>query len=201
MPTATYSDLLTQVVSYLARSDITNANVADFVTYFEAEANRRLRSLQQETTSDVTITAGVGTLPADYLTWRKVRWNATPYVELEYVHPTLFVIDNPTLSSGIPSKFTIQGTMLSVNSPATGTANLNYFQKIAPLSGALNWLYAAHPDVYLFGTLSEAYTFTKEFDTAAVWAGRRDTIIEEIILLSNKSRGVGGIKLVGVPTP
>lgn len=54
MPTLqTYSDLQTQLTGYLQREDLT-AQYGIFVTLFEAYANRRLRTRQQETTAILT---------------------------------------------------------------------------------------------------------------------------------------------------
>ena len=56
---------------------------------------------------------------------------------------------------------------------------------------------AAHPDLYLFGALTEAQMFAVDAEKAALWKGRRDELIEEINLLSNKTRGAGAIRVMG----
>ena len=59
---------------------------------------------------------------------------------------------------------------------------------------------SAHPDLYLFGTLTEAQAYTVNAETAALWKARRDELFEEIAQLSNKSRGAGSVRAMG-PTP
>src|SRR5437667_12907707 len=78
MALTNYSDLQSQVGNWLARSDLA-ANIPDFVTLFEACANRRLRTRFQENATAVLSPDATGTaaLPADYLAWRNVVWNGS----------------------------------------------------------------------------------------------------------------------------
>src|SRR5229473_4782404 len=101
MPLTNYSDLQTQVANWLTRSDLA-VNIPDFVTLFEACANRRLRTRFQENAT-ATLTpdsTGRATLPADYLTWRNVVWNGSRQQTLEYVGPSVLSGRFPTGSQG-----------------------------------------------------------------------------------------------------
>lgn len=82
MAITTYSELQAAIQAWLARTDLA-ANVPDFITLFEAAANRRLRVRQQETSTTLTPTSGSASLPADYLSWRRVTWAGSPLQELE----------------------------------------------------------------------------------------------------------------------
>jgi hypothetical protein len=96
--------------------------------------------------------------------------------------------------------FSIEGASLTIR-PVDDTAlELDYFAKVAGLSNAApsNWLLAAHPDLYLFGALVEAEMFGVNDERAPVWKARRDEIFDEIVTLSNKSRGAGAIRVMGV---
>src|SRR5262245_15894630 len=73
MAITTYAQLQTAIASWLARSDLT-ATIADFITLFEAAANRRLRVRQMETSTNLTPSSGAATLPTDYLAWRRLTW-------------------------------------------------------------------------------------------------------------------------------
>src|SRR5882724_7400360 len=99
MSLQTYSDLQTAVASWLARADLA-ANIPDFIAIFEAAANRRLRTRSQELAASLTPVAGVATIPADYLTWRRVTWTGNTPRELEYVHPSYLHALYPTLPTG-----------------------------------------------------------------------------------------------------
>src|SRR6266704_6726476 len=87
MSLATYSDLQTQIANWLARDDL-SAYIPDFITLFECAAARKLKVRLQESTTTLTPSSGVATLPADYLGYRRVTWTGSPNQELSYVaHP------------------------------------------------------------------------------------------------------------------
>src|SRR5262249_27837934 len=120
----------------------------------------------QESAVSLTPSSGVATLPADYLAWRRVTWGGSFPSELEYVHPSYLHALWPTLPAGIPHIFTIEGSTLTI-APTDSTAlTFDYFQKIPALSNlnTSNWLLAAAPDLYLFGSLAEAHGFVKDTD-------------------------------------
>jgi hypothetical protein len=198
MSLQTYSDLQSAVASWLARADLA-ANIPDFIAIFEAVANRRLRTRSQELAASLTPAAGVATIPADYLAWRRVTWTGSTPRELEYVHPSYLHALYPTLPAGNPRLFTIEGSTLTVAPSDNSALTFDYFQKIPALSNAApaNWLLQAWPDIYLFGALAEAHGFVKDPDSLALWAGRRDAIFDEIERLDAKTRGPAAIRLIG----
>ncbi len=207
MPIQTYADLQAAVADWLARADLA-ARVPDFVMLFETVANRRLRVRQQEAAVTLAPAGGVATLPADYLAWRRVTWTGNVPRELEYVHPSYLHALLPTLPQGSPRYFAIESGTLTLG-PADDTAlAFDYFQKIPALASlaaqnppvATNWLLAAHPDIYLFGALAEAYAYAKDPDNMALWGGRRDAIFDEIERLDAKTRAPAALRVMG-PTP
>lgn len=198
MSITTYAQLQTAVASWLNRDDLTTT-IPDFITIFEATANRRLRLRSQELAATLTPSSGVATLPTDYLAWRRVTWTGSTNTELEYVHPSYLHALYPTAPAGVPRLFTIEGSSLTVR-PSDDTAlTFDYFQKIAALSNSntTNWLLTAHPDIYLFGTLAEAHGFVKDPDSLALWKTRRDEIFDEIERLDVKTRGPSAIRIMG----
>lgn len=198
MSLATYTDLPTQIANWLARDDLT-AYIPDFITLFEASAQRRLKVRPQETVATLTPTAGVATLPNDYLGFKRVTWTGSPYRELTYVTPTYLNAAYPDQSAGTPANFTIEGSSLKVMPLDNSALSLLYFQRTAALSTALNWLYTNHPDAYLFGALCEANAFNKgkAFDTASLWKQRRDEVFDEIQKLNfNEPQGLA-IRVMG----
>jgi hypothetical protein len=204
MPLQTYTDLQTAVASWLTRADLA-ASIPDFITLFETVANRRLRVRQQEATVMLTPANGIATLPADYLTWRRVTWTGSAPRELEYVHPSYLHALFPTLPRGDPRYFTIESGNLTLG-PSDNTAlAFDYFQKVPNLATlaaqtppvATNWLFTTWPDLYLFGALAEAHGFVKDPDSLALWAGRRDAIFEEIERLDAKTRGPSAVRVMG----
>lgn len=197
MALSTYSDLKSAIADWLARDDITDARLTDFVTLFEAVANRRLRVRQMETTTSLTPSSGSASLPSDYLQWRRVTSEQSTPVTLEYAAPEWLRSAYPTTDSGTPKYFTIEGSSIVIRPADTTSLTLHYYEKIDALSGTVNWLYSAHPDLYLFGSLVEARMFTQDAERAALWKARRDELFEEIERLSNKSRGAGSVRPAG----
>lgn len=199
MSVTTYAELQTAIGTWLARSDLTTT---DYITMFEAFANRKLRVRQMEASTTLTPSSGSATLPTDFLQARRVTWLGDTRVELEYVHPSYLQAAYPNTGEGTPTVYTIENATLKVRPVSDTNLEFNYWQKIPVLSvsNTTNWLLTAHPDLYLFGSLFEASMALADDDRAALWKGRRDEILEEIASLGRKTQGGGAIKVFG-PTP
>jgi hypothetical protein len=199
MSITTYAELQAAVGNWLDHS-LFAARIPEFIALFEAAANRRLRVREQEATATLTPVSGAVALPTDYLAWRRLTWTGSPRVELQYVHPSYLQAAYPSSPTDVPRIFSIEGATLKIR-PLDGTPlELDYFQKIPALSDAApsNWLLAAHPDVYLFGSLVEAEMFGVNDERAPAWKARRDEIFDEIEKLANKTRGAGAMRVMGV---
>jgi hypothetical protein len=200
MAITTYAQLQTAIESWLDRTDLTST-IPDFITMFEAVANRRLRVRQMETSTTLTPSSGSATLPTDYLQWRRVTWTGDVRNELLYVHPSYLQALYPDTPSDTPTVFTIEGSTLKVRPTSTTGLEFDYYQKIPDLAtNSTNWLLTAHPDLYLFGSLVEAQMFTVDPEQAAIWKARRDEVFDEIASLGRKSQGGGAVRVMG-PTP
>ena len=187
MALTTYAELQTAIANWLGRSDLTTY-LPDFITLFEATANRRLRVRQMEATNtSMSFSSGSATLPTDYLLYRRFTETADTRSELEYVTPSYLQEAYPTTPTGTPSMFTIEGTTIKVRPTGITTFEFDYYQKISALSGTVNWLFSAHPDIYLFGSLVEANAFTEMPENAVLWKARLDI----------KTKGGGRIRPVG----
>src|SRR5437899_475493 len=89
MAFTTYAELQAAIASWLARDDLT-AYIPDFITIFEAAAARKLKVRLQESTTTLTPSSGVATIPTDYLGHRRVTWTGSPVHELGYVAPPIY---------------------------------------------------------------------------------------------------------------
>jgi hypothetical protein len=206
MAITTYTELQTAIGNWLDHSLFTT-RVPEFIALFEACANRKLRARQMEISTNLTPSSGSVALPSDYLSWRRVTWTGSTRVELEYVHPSYLQAAYPTSPVDVPRIFTIEGSTLKVRPLDTTPLEFDYFQKIpalasvAPADGTqTNWLLAAHPDLYLFGSLVEAEMFGVNDERAPIWKARRDEIFDEIDKLQHKTRGgaPGAVRVMGV---
>lgn len=195
MAITTYAELKTAVALWLDRSDL-SAVIPDFIALAEAAANRRfankpLRPMEERATA--TLDSEFLTLPADPALFISVkslavvgsdgqenrlragRSDATAF-DYRVGGDTLDTPDSYSLTAG-QFRFSPK--------PATGarfTAVLTYWQRIPSLSDALssNWLLAAHPDVYLFGSLAHAVGFIDDPRQLAQWESRFLGALEQV---------------------
>ena len=198
MALTNYTDLQAAIASWMVRSDLTSV-IPDFITLFEATANRRLRVRQQETVGTITMSSGVGTVPTDYLAWKRMTWPGSTVMQLEYVHPDWRRAAYPTQPSGVPKVWTIEGSSIITSPYDTNNTSLNflYYAKV-PALATTNWLMTAHPDLYLFGSLVEAQAYVLDAEKAVLWKARRDELFDEIEKLDARTRGPSAPRIMGV---
>lgn len=195
MAFSTYADLQNQIANWLARDDLTNY-IPDFIRLFECAAMRKLKVRLQETTTTLTPSSGVATVPSDYLGHRRVTWTGSPIHELTYVAPPIYsgYLES---GSGAPTVFTVEGSNLRV-APSDDTAlTFTYVQRTTAVESSLNWLYTNHFDCYLFGSLCEANAFNKDVDAAGLWKVRRDEVFDEISKLDFNERQNMAVRVYG----
>lgn len=195
MSFSSYSDLQSQIANWLARDDLTTY-IPDFIRLFECAAMRRLKVRLQETTTTLTPSSGVATIPSDYLGHRRVTWTGSPVHDLDYVAPPIYsgYID---AGSGTPTAFTIEGSNLRVAPTSDTDLTFTYVQRTPAVEGSLNWLYTNHFDAYLFGSLAEANAFNKDIDPAGLWKARRDEVFGEISALDFNERQGMAMRVMG----
>lgn len=213
MAITTLTELETAVGNWLDRTDL-SSRIPEFIVLFEAVANRRLRVRQMQASSTLTQTLttdfGYVTLPTDFLEILRVTRVATAPLQLEWVNQDYFLTAFPTMDTPSPllqinqsGIFTIEGTALRIKPIDSSQIEVAYYQKIPALSGSnesTHWLFTAHPDAYLAGTLAEAVVFTEAPDQAQLWMARRDAAFEEIRRLDTFNRGRSSVRPT-MPTP
>jgi hypothetical protein len=194
MAIGTYTELQTAVTNWLARSDLTS-RIPEFITLAEAEMNRRLRTLDQETKStSYSITGEFVNVPTSFLAVRSFqtsanggRYSLNPSTNEQMVN------DNP-VSSGAPKEYSIVGGQFRFAPipDATYTATLVYYISIPPLaSNSTNWLLTAHPDVYLYGALLQAAAHIQNDERVPMWKQAFDGAIDAIQGSNNRNRWSG----------
>jgi hypothetical protein len=199
MALTNYTDLQAAIASWMVRSDLTSV-IPDFITLFEATVNRRLRVRQMETVGTITMSSGTGTLPTDYLAWKRLTWPGSTSMELDYVHPGYLKAAYPTSPAGTPQIWTIEGSSILTRPYDSNNTSLTflYYAKVPDLAtNSTNWLMTAHPDLYLFGSLVEAQAYVLDAEKAALWKLRRDELFFEIEKLSNKTQGPAAPRVMG----
>lgn len=175
MALATYSDLVSAIADWVARTDLTS-RIPDFVVLAEARMNRVLRVREMLTEVSGSLSAQSLTLPADFVETYRIRLDTETDVPLEYRPIEDSDLRVAGLTTGEPKWFSILGTsMLFYPSPdSTYTYTLDYYARVPALtSGApTNWLLTKAPDAYLFGALAEAEPFLQNDSRVGIWEAK-----------------------------
>ena len=195
MALATFADLKTAVADFLNRDDLT-AVVPTFVALCEADLNRKLRTIAQETRSTATLDAQYSDLPDDWLETISIRIDgATTRLVLASLAE---ISDKRAWSSdeaGRPTHYAhvAGGLELYPTPDDTYTAELLYHAKITALTTdvSTNWVLTNHPDAYLYGSLIHSAPYLKDDPRLAVWASLYSTAIDSINQASQDARYSG----------
>jgi hypothetical protein len=210
---ASYADLVQRCQDWLfGRSDIA-ARVPDFITMFEAKANRTLMCRQMEARAIATVNTSLIepqylALPTDFHSMRRVRM-LPPATVTGGGAPTrlkfatgqqmddLRLRTGTSMPVGAPIWFTIFGNELEL----CPTPDVNYQIEMVyrtyipalnttPSGGSLittNWLLALAPDAYLYGTLLEAEPYLHNDDRIQVWASGAAAAMDALNKLSDEA--------------
>ena len=175
MALASYSDLVTEIASWLNRSDL-SAEIPTFIRLFEARMNRRLRTPDQELNSVVTLLTGVAT-----------------YNIPNAIRQVKSIIAS---STGIAMNYSIDGTTFTITPTPDGknnspTVTVIGYNTVTPLDGVnttSNWLLASHPDTYLFGSLTYAAAYLRDDEHLGLWKAAMDDAVDEAIKEGNQRK-------------
>ena len=199
MAITTYAELQTATANWLDRTDLT-ARIPEFIELSEANFNRVIRQPDMVTKNDsFSLTSRYNTLPSDTLEIVRIVLDLTPVVVLEYLTPEEISERRVSMSAtGKPYYFTVIGGSSNqlevVPSPdSTYTSSIVYYTRIAALSDSAtsNWLLAAHPDIYLFGTLVEAEPYLKNDERMPMWTSRLDKALMALRLQGERELHTG----------
>jgi len=196
MAITTYAELQTATANWLDRTDLTS-RIPEFIELAEANFNRVIRQPDMVAKDDSFSIAGrYTTLPTDTLEIIRIVVDLTPVIVLEYMTPEEISERRIVMSStGKPYYFTTIGGATNqlevLPSPdSTYTSSIVYYTRIAALSDSAtsNWLLAAHPDIYLFGTLVEAEPYLKNDERMPMWTARLDKALNDLKLQGQRER-------------
>jgi hypothetical protein len=176
-----------QIVSISQVGGTTEANGSWVITVIGATTFDLQNSVFTNTyTSGGIVQADQGfcTLPTDYLGWRHVTWTGSPTQDLEYVAPSIFVMEFPTwlplVATDIPRVFTVEGNYLKIRPLDVTPLEFGYWAKTPALSSSLNWLFTNRVDAYWAGVLEQVYRYLKDYQQAAVYQQSKGIIYEQI---------------------
>jgi hypothetical protein len=173
-----YAGLVTAIQSWSGRTEAeTVAEIPNFVNFATDGFNKGipdrqiqpLRVRDMEATATITMTNGVGPLPADYLQYKTALSMASTPIPLDYVTNSYTNVAYPDSAAGYPKTFSITGSTISVFPTSGNDVQMVYYQKIPAISVSVtsNWLLAGMPMLYLHACLLQAGLFNRDNDLIA----------------------------------
>lgn len=153
----TYSGLVDAVGAWLNKGTSLNARIPDFITLTESRLNKVLDDPDMEVAATITLTSGVGTLPADY--GSLVSVNNGIYGRLTQASEAQF--SSFSGISGNAVYYAIQGAQFTTAPAGSGSVAIIYRRRIPALTAGAptNWLLTLSPEAYLYGCLLQAEFF------------------------------------------
>jgi len=184
MALATYSELVSTVESYLARTDLTSI-IPTFVQLAQERMTRDLRTREMLKVATTTATDSTVELPSDFLEMREIHFQGNPPITLEYESPDKFFRDQLTTTSGLPYYYTIIAYELQF-APAPDssmTLQMLYYAKPTYISSTVssNLYLANYSDALLYATLAEAEPYLMNDARIQTWATMYDRAIANIM--------------------
>ena len=158
MTIATYTELQTELESYLNRTDYT-PRIPTFIALTEAQLNRLLDDPNMEVRVTATGTGQYTTLPTDFK--RMLGVSTGNNYALEQVSESRITSYAQT-TTGDPRQYAIVGGAITFAPINTAAAiAMLYVRRIPALTAAAptNWLLTLAPDLYLYGCLLQAHLF------------------------------------------
>lgn len=181
---STYATLVTSLANWVNRDDLTTTEIPEAIALAERKFQRKLQIPEQETETTLTATAQVVSLPSDFLQATDVYLDTDPVVVLEYMPLPTLRNTYASAVSGKPQNYSIRGeSMILGPTPDTSyDVKLAYIQKFQALgtSQTTNALLTDHPDVYVYGSLSELCMLLRDAEGVAFFDAKLDHAVEEI---------------------
>jgi hypothetical protein len=183
MAITSYTELQAAVANWLDRGDMA-ARIPEFIALAEAQMNRLLRSRGATGRSTAMIGAEFSALPPDFAQAISLRIEtASDWQELSSAEQG--VMSGYPPEQGVPRLYGIVGSELRLQPApdAERIVEMTYFSKLPALSLAnpSNWVLAAHPDAYLYGTLVHSAPLLRDDEILGTWRALSDAAMDQIL--------------------
>lgn len=194
-----YSTLLTEVASWLARSDLTSA-IPGFVQNFEERFFRQPKNFGPWMHTALNISfSTTAAVPSDCLALKIAYLNGQSETPLIASSLEQVLQSYPRTSSGKPRWIARDGTTFVFGPLPDGTYTLNgtYFAKPTVLrsyaaDAAAHWLVVNAPDLLLYGALMEAQPYVMNDKRYPLWDAKYKEALDEYRALMKAQNVSGG---------
>lgn len=198
-----FATLKTSVLRFLLRAStdlvVTDDQLALYIQLCEAELNRELRVRELEEVYPVTLTIAQNyvALPDDFKKVKDFIFNSAPF-DIKYSQTFGEMVRAWSQMSGRPREYTITGERIYFSHlpDFAHTMTFEYYKAIEALSGSntTNVILEAYPDLYLYGTLRQAYINLKDKANTEIVGTNYAGIIERIKVADMESRMPSSLK-------
>lgn len=195
MALSNYTDLQAAIATWVTRTDQT-ATIPDYITLYEADANRRIRIRQNMTTAQITLSQGnaLAVLPAGFLEDVELNYDDTAEVLTRTPFDTIDRLQTADSTSARPSMYAITHNgsqdvvVFETEADSTYTLNVRYYTKWNIAVSSTNWLLTNAPDVYLFGSLAEYAMRVRDSELLNIAIQRRDAGTDWILKADSRTK-------------
>lgn len=194
----TQENLIKTVINYSHRGDL-GTKMNDFILLAETEMLSNPISQLELNTGEKISTAQTSTsdrflaLPEGFMSSRKFSITIDERVgQLTFRTPSQLNIRQGT---GIPCFYTIRGDEIEFDilPEKEYTVTLTYFYEFTPLSddNQTNYVLTKYPNIYLFGCLSQVFTYTQDTEEEAKYKALFLSAIKSANKSEKKARYIG----------
>lgn len=193
-----FTDLKALLTDYLNNTTATDSRVTDFIRLTEARIVGDFTEtglLNKLLTTETIVTASAElALDAGYRGTSTVYLDKNPKRVLDYMTPDEFFSRWISSSQGEPKAYTIQGMTMHLGpSPDASYDLIHWFIKMPDLAtDTTNSIMTNHPNLYLYGALSEAYDFLNNAAKADKYERRYLQVLEN---LEEEGRNFGPLQI------
>ena len=183
MALSTYANLTSAIQNWLHRSDL-SSYVDDFVTLGESRIYNDLRIREMETVTTSTVSSGVIAVPSNYIEMKSAYVSSVnPNVKLERkTAEWIYEYYPDRTATDIPLFFAREGSNFIFGPYSDGAyaVTMNYYNKLAALSSAVNTVFTTYPGLWLFASLSETAPFLKDDKRIIIWEAKYQDLLKRI---------------------
>lgn len=184
MSLATYAQLKTAVTSWMdvPVASLTN-QIDDLVTIAENRLFREARTRDMEVAMSTVISSGVIAVPSGYVALKHAYIDGTPVQRLER-RPAEWIYQHyPTRSSDSKPLYIARELTNFIFGPYPDsgyTVKGVYYKRLAALSSAVNALFTASPELYLFACLAESEILVGRDPRVPLWEAKYKNILMQV---------------------
>lgn len=194
MSITTYSELKSAVANWANRTDLTS-RIPEFIALAETDMQVRCKNVEFESTGNITITDGAGSVPSGFVGMRSVYWDGDDDQELKYITPSQYAAWS--YMEGVPRYYTLTGSSIKVLPASSGTVVATYNARFTPLSDSAptNALLTNYHDAYLHGSLMQLSVYIKDTQGIETHSGLFEAAIGRVKTDNNQRKFAGPLEV------